>query len=210
MAITLISTASAQPADSLKNKYLPTSLRIGTDALAIIKSYAGNKFDGWEVNADVDFYKYYLAVDYGNWARHLTLPTGNYENSGNYFRVGTDINFLAKDPDRNMVFIGLRYGQSNFSEQLTYQSIDVNYGLMRHELVNSNVTGRWAEITSGLRVKVLKGFWMGYTIRLKFLPKTQGGGELIPYDIPGYGLAASKNYWGFNYQLFWRIPFRRG
>lgn len=199
----------AQSADTLRHKYLPTGLRIGTDVLSIVRSYAGEKFDGWEVNADVDFYKYYLAVDYGSWSRHLTLPTGNYENDGTYFRVGADVNFLAKDPDRNMVFLGLRYGQSSFSEHLNYESTDVNYGILQHELVNSNMTGRWGEVTTGLRVNLWKGLGMGYTVRLKFMPRTQGGGELVPYEIPGYGLAANKIYWGFNYQIFWRIPFRK-
>jgi hypothetical protein len=200
----------AQSVDSLKNKFLPTGLRVGTDAFSIIRAFASEKFDGWEVNADVDFYNYYLVVDYGSWARHLTLPTGNYENSGNYFRAGVDINLLKKDPDRNMVFLGFRYGQSAFQEQLSYVSTDVNYGTLQHELTNSNMIGRWGELTTGLRVKVWKGFWMGYTIRLKFRPKTKGETELIPYDIPGYGLAESNVYWGFNYQLFWRIPFRKG
>jgi hypothetical protein len=202
----------AQPADTLstdtlKNKYLPTGLRIGTDVLSIVQSYAGQKFDGWEVNADVDFYKYYLVIDYGSWARHLTLPTGNYENDGNYIRVGVDLNLLAKDPDRNMFFLGFRYGQSRFNEYLNYESNDAVYGPLQHELVNSNTIGRWGELTTGLRVKIWKGFWMGYTARLKFMPRTRGAGELVPYEIPGYGLAANKTYWGFNYQIFWRIPF---
>jgi hypothetical protein len=209
---TVTSVAVAQTmdtTDTLEHKYLPTGLRLGTDAISMIQSFAGTKFDGWEVNADVDFYKYYLAVDYGSWARHLTLSNGNYENDGNYFRVGIDLNFLAKDPDRNMVFLGFRYGQSNFSEQLTHESVYATYGTLQHELTNGNMIGRWAELTTGLRVKVWKGFWMGYTARLKFLPRIQGAREFVPYEIPGYGLAAENPYWGFSYQLFWRIPFRK-
>jgi hypothetical protein len=209
LTLMLVTTAAAQSTDTVKHMYLPTGLRVGTDMLSIVRSYAGEKFDGWEVNADIDFYKYYVAVDYGNWARHLTLPSGDYENKGTYFRVGADVNLLAKDPDRNMIFFGLRYGQSSFREQLNYESTDIYYGTLQHELENSNMTGRWGELTTGLRVKIWKGLWMGYTARLKFRPRTQGGGQLTPYEIPGYGLAASKNYWGFNYQIFWKIPFRK-
>jgi hypothetical protein len=205
----MVSTGTiAQPADTV-HSYRPTGLRIGTDVLSIVRSYAGEKFDGWEVNADIDFYKYYGAVDYGSWARHLAIPAGNYENKGTYFRVGGDVNLLAKDPDRNMIFFGVRYGQSSFSEQLNYESTDIYFGTLQHELVNSNVIGRWAELTTGLRVKIWKGLWMGYTARLKFRPRTHGAREFTPYEIPGYGLAANKNYWGFNYQIFWRIPIRK-
>lgn len=199
----------AQSTDTVQHKYLPTAVRISTDVLSIVRSYAGDKFDGWEVNADVDFYKYYLAVDYGSWSRHLTLPTGNYENDGNYFRIGADVNFLVKDPDHNMVFLGFRYGESHFNEQLNYDSTDVNYGPLQRELVNDNMTGRWGELTTGLKVNLWKGLGMGYTVRLKFIPRTQGGEGFIPYEIPGYGLTANKVSWGFNYQVFWRIQFRK-
>jgi hypothetical protein len=62
------------------------------------------------------------------------------------------------------------------------------------------------EVTSGLRVKIISGFWMGFTARLKFAPSATGGGLLVPYDMPGYGIISKDPYWGFNYQLFWRIP----
>ena len=29
------------------------------------------------------------------------------------------------------------------------------------------------------------------------------------YDIPGFGLPFKGLYWGFNYQVFWRIPFKK-
>ena len=193
----------------MKHKFLPTGLRIGTDLISIIQSNLGEKFNGWEVNTDVDIYRYYITFDYGSWSRHTTIPTGNYENSGNYFRVGTDINFLLKDPDRNMFFLGFRYAQNNFSEQLNYESTDVYNGTVQHELQNNNMTGRWGELTAGLRVKIWKGFWMGYTARLKTAPATKGEDGFEPYEIPGYGLAAKKTSWGFNYQIFWRIPLRK-
>src|SRR6185295_6503926 len=106
------------PADTLKNKYLPTGIRLGTDVVSFIKSRSTDYFNGWEVNADVDFYRYYLTVDYGSWSRTEVLDNGDYKNNGTYFRVGVDVNFLLKDPDRNMFFIGFRYGHSAFNENL--------------------------------------------------------------------------------------------
>lgn len=215
-------SAKDQPADTVRNKYLPTGIRLGTDLISIIKSRVTQNFTGWEVNADVDFYRYFLAVDYGSWSRHDVIKAdslfigqgvagkGNYENDGHYFRVGADINFLLKDPDRNMFFIGFRYGRSFFSESLSYSIQDNFYGKIDKSISASGLRGHWAEITTGIRIKVFPGFWMGYTGRLKLLPGVSTtSGELQPFDIPGYGLAAKKIYWGFNYQLFWRIPFRK-
>jgi Domain of unknown function (DUF6048) len=203
------------PADTIKNKYLPTGLRLGTDLISIIKSGVVPSFKGWEMNADLDFYKYYFAVDYGNWARNYDLVNGNYQNNGNYFRIGGDINLLLKDPERNMFFFGFRYGHSSFSESLNYSYADSVYGSSANQYMvnktgsNKGLSAHWLELTTGLRVKIWSGFWMGYTARLKFAPGISGHEEFNTFDIPGYGLAAHSNYWGLNYQLFWRFPVRK-
>jgi hypothetical protein len=165
---------------------------------------------GWEVNADVDFGRYYLALDYGVWSRKDSLDNGYYENDGRYIRAGVDINFLLKDPDKNMVFIGFRYGRSAFDEKLIYVTEVDDFGIIQTELSNPNATAGWGELTGGLRVKIWKSIWMGYTARFKFLPGVKGNSELETYDIPGYGKTSKSTYWGFNYQIFYRIPFRKG
>jgi hypothetical protein len=71
------------------------------------------------------------------------------------------------------------------------------------------MSAKWGELTVGLRVKIWKEFWMGYTARMKFFPTIGNAGEIQTYDVPGYGLAAKRTYYGFNYQVFWRIPFKR-
>lgn len=191
----------------VKQSYSPTGLRVGTDVIALIRS-RDNSFKGWEVNFDTDFYRYYLTVDYGYWATKQQLGNGNYQNNGNYIRFGADVNFLMKDPDRNMFFLGYRYGQSTFSESINYTNTAsyAGFGSTTIDTSNANVTGHWMEVTSGLRVKIISGFWMGFTARLKFAPSATGGGLLVPYDMPGYGIISKDPYWGFNYQLFWRIP----
>ena len=45
------------------------------------------------------------------------------------------------------------------------------------------------------------------TGRLKLAPSIKGEEELISFEIPGYGRASRSSYWGFNYHVFWRIPF---
>ncbi len=50
---------------------------------------------------------------------HFSVIRGNYSNDGTYWRVGVDVNLLVKDPDRNMLFFGARYGKANFSQDLT-------------------------------------------------------------------------------------------
>lgn len=187
---------------------MPTGIRIGTDLIALAKIPLSNQFDGWEVSADLDFYKYYLTFEYGNWQKTKSSIDQSYSNSGNYFRVGVDVNLLLKDPDKNMFFVGLRYGRSSFDELLTYDLSDPVFGNTTEIRSNNGMVSGWGEVTVGLRVKLWKELWMGYTARLKMSPSIDEGGEFIVYDIPGYGLASKRTYWGFNYQLYWRFPVR--
>jgi len=203
--------ASAQKKDTVKVKhdFRPSGIRMGTDVMAIIKSATDDTFEGWEVNGDIDFYRYYFAVDYGYWARNYTAYDAIYANDGTYWRVGADVNFLTKDPDKNMYFFGLRYGSSVFSEEMVIQKVDPIWGDISTTLTNSNVNAHWFEVTTGLRVKMLKMIWMGYTVRLKFALNTDGTDDMMPSDVPGYGRADAESYWGFNYQIFIRIPVRK-
>jgi hypothetical protein len=129
--------------------------------------------------------------------------------------VGPEVKHLLmalirmRDPDRNMFFLGFRYGQSKFDETINYSFTDSNFGDFQKSVTTSQVTGRWGEITAGLRVKIWKGLWMGYTARLKFAPGTSSTPGVVPFDIPGYGRAEKSTYWGLNYQVFWKIPFRK-
>jgi len=195
--------------DSLRKIQMPTGIRIGTDLIAIGKTLFDNPLAGWEINADVDFGRYYLALDYGSWSRKDSLENGYYENDGRYLRVGVDINFLLKDPDRNMVFLGFRYGRSNFTEQLSYETTLNDFGTIQTEASNPNARAGWVEMTTGLRVKIWKPIWMGFTGRMKFMASVKNNTELDTYDIPGFGKTYKGVYWGFNYQIFYRIPFKK-
>ncbi len=193
----------------VKQDFKPTGIRFGTDLLSIARSSYDKTFKGWEVSADVDFYRYYFVVDYGSWGREFRSDTSNYSNNGSYFRVGADVNFLTKDPDRNMFFFGLRYGRGTFDENLSIVNSDPVWGPLDGDFRNERVRASWFELTTGLRVKIWKMIWMGYTARLKFALNTSSTPDMLPFDVPGYGRADEESYWGFNYQIFVRIPVKK-
>lgn len=197
-------------ADTVKKDYRPTGIRFGTDLIDIVKSSYDKTFDGWELNADIDFDRYYLVVDYGYWARNFVDESGGqYDNKGTYLRFGADVNFLTKDPEKNMFFFGARYARSVFTENLSFRLEDPIWGTVDTNLTNSNVRAGWMELTTGLRVKIWKVIWMGYTARLKFGLSLGDTDYMTPSDVPGYGRADKESYWGFNYQIFVRFPVRK-
>lgn len=189
-------------------RYIPTAIRVGADVIPPIRTFTDSKFKGLEFNADIDFDRYYLAVELGRWERDLKTDLEEYTNRGNYFRVGVDVNFLKKDPEKNMFFVGARYGHGTFSENLTITSVDDVWGTQTDSYSNTGVNANWTELTTGLKVRMFGLFWMGYTARYKFWLNTNAPKGFIPHDVPGYGRTYNDYTWGFNYYIMFRIPVR--
>ncbi len=201
--------AFAQKTDSLvKKDFRPQAIRLGTDLISLARGPIDDSFTGWEANADVGFYRYYLTFDIGHWERNFTTETEQYNNSGSYWRVGVDVNFLKKDPEKNNLLLGARYARGVFDEHLSFGLDDIwNSGTTSYS--NINTTASWAELTAGLRIKLWKTIWLGYTTRYKFALNTNETSNMVPHDVPGFGKTNKKATWGFNYQLLFRIPFKR-
>ncbi len=203
----------AQKSDSVKVKierdFRPSSIRIGTDMYALVRTPFDDTFGGWEVNGDVDLYRYFLAVDIGYWARTFVDDSSDYTNNGYYFRVGADVNFIPNDKGGNVAYFGLRYGRSIFSEQLTSVVNDPVWGRSIASDANTNIPAGWVEMVGGLKVRIWKVLWLGYTVRYKFLLRAGNTPTMEPHDVPGYGRTDKNSAWGFNYQVFVNLPFRK-
>jgi hypothetical protein len=202
----------AQKKDTLlvqKKSFFPTGIRVGTDAISLIRTQTDDSFSGYEFHGDIDFYRYFVAVEMGRWERSLSTDAEDYSNEGNYFRVGIDYNFLKKDPEKNMFFFGFRYGHGTFSENFTVTTIDPVWGTVESSYSNDDVKANWGELTTGLRVKMIGIFWMGLTARYKFAVSTNEPDGFVSHDVPGYGKTATESTWGFNYLILFRIPVRK-
>lgn len=195
--------------DSLRSRFLPTGVRVGYDLISAGKTYFQDDFSSWEVQGDIDFNRYYLVVEYGSWSKDRASDSTSYSNSGNYWRVGVDVNFLPNDPDRNTFFLGARYGRSVFSETMHVNRFDPAWGLLSDTFHHNNVGASWIELTTGLKVKIWQWLWLGYTARFKFGLSAKGSDEMLPYDVPGFGLTDKETTWGFNYYLIVRLPVRK-
>lgn len=195
--------------DTVRNKFLPTGIRVGTDLISLVKTRVQDDFNGWEIHGDIDFNRYYLALEYGTSGRNLNSDSAVYANTGKFWRAGVDVNFLTKDPDRNVFFLGARYGRSVYTESMSVQRYDRVWGFMADNFYHAGVNAWWIELTSGLRVKVWKILWLGYTGRFKFALSTDGTEEMLPHDVPGFGRTDKETTWGFNYYLMIRIPVRK-
>jgi len=73
-------------------------------------------------------------------------------------------------------------------------------------LTNTDLKADWFELVAGMRVKLFRAVWMGYTGRYKFAVDTFEDRALIPQHVPGYGRADLRSTWEFNYWLMIRLP----
>jgi hypothetical protein len=202
----------AQKTDSARSvsKFIPTGVQVGYDLMSLARTRYVSTFSGYELSIDADVYRYYPTVEIGNWARDYSSENGStYENSGSFWRAGIDVNFMKKDPEKNMFFLGARYGRSAYSEKARIITTDKLWGDLDQTYENTSVVANWLELTTGMRIRVWKIFWLGYTARFKFALNKDEGATLLPTDVPGYGATERPTTWGFSYYALVKFPVRR-
>ena len=196
--------------DSVKISFRPIAIRLGVDLIGATKTVIDSDKTELEYSADIQLSRYLLNFAYGQFE---VLRSGSnastYQNEGTYFRTGIDINLFKKDPEINVLFIGWRYGKAKFDDRLEYLQRNVVFGDKNFDETNINTNARWWELVAGIKLHMIKNFWLGFTTRFKFSLKVDQSDIFVPYEVPGYGKASTENYWGFNYQLMYRIPFSK-
>jgi len=196
------------------DKYLPTAVRVGFDAGNFAAAFFDEHKRTWEVSTDIDIYRYFLAVDYGYARFIIDDPASMYESTGNYIRIGPEVNFLKNDKDNNVLFFGIKYASAVSSENLQYRTsntIQSNTGWPESELEtsNNNISANWFEMNAGLKAKIINQLYLGFTIRYRILPSFSGRENLTPYYVPGFGKNIDSDSWGLSYYISYRIPFRK-
>jgi hypothetical protein len=191
-----------------KSFFIPTGIRVGTDLVALGVNAFGNNRQRYELQGDIDFHRIYLIGSYGINQYQVSGEGFDYTNDGNYYRIGVEADFLKFDPDHNTLTFGLRYASANYSETLNTDLTSPIYGPYQESFTNEAVSARWFEMTTGLRVMLLKNLYMGYTFRIQLNRRILNADQFGSYDIPGFGRAEFNNRWTFNYYLTYRIAWK--
>ena len=130
----------------------------------------------------------------GQFLQEKDATTPVYDGHGEFVRLGVDINPLKKHPERrSCLLIGARVGTGLQHLHTPALLADKPQGVW--------IADAWGEIVAGVQVDIVKGFNMGWAVRMKFLFTRSSHDELTtPYYIPGFGYRNDMN-WGFNYYL---------
>lgn len=219
----VFSQAESELNDSLTIKYKLLNInkiRLGFDVFKPIKSSSDGDNLNYEIVGDLQITEnLYLAAEYGLTDRLIEDENINFNSNGSFLRFGFDYNMFKNWVGMdNSIFLGLRYGTSNFSNKIESYNVrnsdayfsnlvDNNYQTIDH----SNLTGNWLEIVAGVKVETFNNVYLGFSLRLNKLLSTQKPENFDNLYIPGFNKVTDDNTFGsgFNYTLTYSIPLRK-
>ena len=219
----VFSQAESELNDSLttKNKILNINkIRFGFDVFKPIKSSSEGDNLNYEIVGDLQITdNLYLAAEYGLIDRLIEDENINFNSNGSFLRFGFDYNMFKNWVGMdNAIFLGLRYGSSNFSNKIVSYNVrnsdayfsnfvDNNYQTIDH----SNLNGSWLEVVAGVKVETFNNVYLGFSLRLNKLLSTKKPENFDNLFIPGFNKVTDENTFGsgFNYTLTYSIPFSK-
>ena len=194
----------------IKPSYKPTAARFGANIIRFGRTAFDQDHSSWDVTGDIDFHNYMLEVSYGRESSVLNTESFDYENNGSFFRTGVDINFIKDKTEGNALLLGLKYVRGTYDETFIFDDSDEIFNQSESfELNNESLRSRWLEANVGLKVKMWEQLFVGFYFRYRFNRVVAGDREFGTYRIPGYGLEERRTIVGFDYYVFWRIPFKK-
>lgn len=207
------------PADTI-TKTVPVKterygIRIGADLYRPIRSLYEDGFNGFEIVADYRLTKkIYLAGELGNVDYTLDDDQVNFTTKGNYFKVGFDYNAYENWLDmENMIYVGIRYGFSTFSQNLNSYTIYDTNDYFEDVTVYPNreysgLSAHWAEVIGGIKAEVFDNLFIGFSVRLNILLSETEPDNFANLYIPGFNRTYDGNFGaGINYTVSYFIPF---
>mgnify|MGYP006896748755 CR=1 FL=1 len=113
----------------------------------------------------------------------------SYKTTAPYFRLGADVNIMNNKHTGNRVFVGLRYGFTNYKVDVSRQTFPDPVWKWN---TNFNVSGEacsmhWAEVLFGLDAKVVGPLHLGWSARYRIRMAHKEGSLGNTWYVPGFG-----------------------
>jgi hypothetical protein len=209
--ISLLILLFAYPANAQDSIMIPINIRAGIDVIGpayylfnpgnlTIEGYAAYEFDT----------KKSLVLEAGYQDFKYSQYNYDYSSKGVFFRGGIDFNLL--DPylagGKYYVGIGLRYGISIFSDEVSTFKHDNYWGTATGSIPSSNHVSHFIEADPGMRAEIFRNVSIGWTVRLRILVYSGADKDFKPVSIPGFGNGTKSFSPGINYYIVFNFPYR--
>lgn len=190
-------------------------VRFGADLFKLTRSFYDSDYKGIELVGDYRLTKkYYFAAEIGNENKTTDEDQINFTTKGSYIKFGFDYNVHENWLDlENMIYVGLRYGISSFSQEINNYSI-YNPNAYFDELPPTasgakfdGLSAQWVEVVAGIKTKVFDNVFVGFSFRMNRLMSNQRPGGFDNLYIPGFNRTYDGNFGiGFNYTVSYFLP----
>ncbi len=185
----------------------PSAFYLSYDVVQLINSAQSDRIDG-ELNGKIDFDQFFLAFDFGWSDRVITEANFDYRYSGQYYRVGPEINFMPYNKSWSSLFFGFKYSWSNLEDQILYFGNHDEWSPEIQNYRNEDISAWWLEANFGLSARIVGPLYMGYVVRFKMSRQISGAEVLNPFYLPGFGRADRSSNFGFSYYITYRFGLR--
>lgn len=207
-------TASYNPKESGVKQFQPPVFRGVSAHLDVASPLMGlvysNKIFNIETQVDVNLFdRLFPILEVGFTSVDKSVGEASYITRAPFFKVG--INYgLMKGYDKkgeprslkNYPFVGVRYGFSPMNYQLN--NIVVRDDYWGEEVVRnyskSLLYAGWVELVAGVRIELIKGVTMGWSVRFKMALHSAGVEKEKLWYVPGFGITNSSSF-SFNYTI---------
>jgi hypothetical protein len=201
--------------DSVVPKKERYGLRVGVDLFKLTRSFYEKNYRGLEVVGDYRLTRrHYLTAELGNEDKTVDDTRLNFTTKGSYIRAGFDYNTYENWGNmENMIYVGLRYGFSTFSQTLnSYTLYNTNSYFGEVPQIPSGqkyngLSAQWFEVVAGVKAQVFNNFFLGFSFRLNRLLSQKLPDNFDNLYIPGFNRTYNGSFGvGFNYTVSYFIP----
>ena len=201
--------------DSIPSSVERFGVRFGVDVYKLSKSLYDKNYKGLELVGDYRVSKnYFVAAEIGNENKTSDDTRLNFTTKGTYIKAGFDYNSYTNWLDmENMVYIGLRYSASTFSQELNnFKIYNRNAFFGEAAAVNSGekfdgLSAQWIEFVTGIKAKVFNNVFVGFNFRVNLLLSSKKPDTFDNLYIPGFGRTYEGDFGaGFNYTVSYLLP----
>ena len=195
----------------VKNKY---GIRAGIDLSKQIRMLT-EEYSGLSLYGDVKIKeRLFIVAELGNDQKTIETENINSKLSGSYIKTGFNYNLYNNLPGlNNEIYVGLRYSQSLFKNELIDYSIYNKDRFWNDQRILEykefdNLKSSWIEFVVGFNSEIKNNLFMGLSLRLNRMLKQDTPENFTNLFIPGFNKVTENNNFGtgITYSIIYQIP----
>ena len=184
------------------------SANVGFNFFDGVMSLFGQSHSSYDVQASLSLYNWLeptVELGIGFADNHPETSNFRYKSKPAFYgKVGMNYNFMYKSNPDYQVYLGIRFGYTDYKYEITDVTINSNYwGQTNHfSITDQHASAFYGQALAGLKVKIWKWFSLGWSLRYGFKIKQTKPANSNPWFIPGFGTGALNA----TFSLIYTIP----